>query len=427
MGAVVVVGAQWGDEGTGKIVDIYSQHADMIVRYAGGANDGHTLVVEGEKIIFRLIPSGALNPSTQCVLGQGTVIDPAILLTELKALQKRGLYSADRFIVSDRAHVVLPHHMTIDGLREQGSGSIGTTKKGIGPAYEDKAARRGIRVGDLLSADKLRAKLQQNIEAWKPVIAALGGTAPDLGDWVDEYLSYGRELAPHIRDAARPVQRAIVEGKRVLLEGAQGALLDVDSGTYPFVTSSATTAGGACTGGGIGPTDIRAVVGITKAYTTRVGAGPFPTEIHGEGGERLREAGLEFGAVTGRPRRCGWLDIPALRHAARINGLSGLAITKVDVLTGMEEIQLCVAYERNGERLEDLPYDQLEDVTPVYETFPGWSESISSCSALHELPRNALRYICAIEDLVGCKAWLVSVGPDRKQTIQFSDPWAARI
>jgi adenylosuccinate synthase len=427
MGAVVVVGAQWGDEGKGKIVDIYSQNADMIVRYAGGANAGHTLVVEGEKIVFRLIPSGALNPKTQCVLGQGTVIDPAILLTELKALQKRGLYSAERFIVSDRAHVVLPHHMLIDGLREQGVGSIGTTKKGIGPAYEDKAARRGIRVGDLLSADKLRAKLVQNIEAWRPVIAALGGTVPDLGSWVDEYLGYGRELAPHIGDAARPVQRAIVAGKRVLLEGAQGALLDVDSGTYPFVTSSSTTAGGACTGGGIGPTDIRAVVGITKAYTTRVGGGPFPTEIHGESGERLREAGLEFGAVTGRPRRCGWLDIPALRHAARINGFSGLAITKVDVLTGMDEIQLCVAYERNGQRLEDPPYDQLEDVTPVYETFPGWSESISGCSALHELPRNALRYICAVEDLVGCKAWLVSVGPDRKQTIQFSDPWASRF
>ncbi|HET8933958.1 MAG TPA: adenylosuccinate synthase [Polyangiales bacterium] len=427
MGAVVVVGAQWGDEGKGKIVDIYSQNADMIVRYAGGANAGHTLVVEGEKIVFRLIPSGALNPKTQCVLGQGTVIDPNILLTEFKALQKRGLYSAERFIVSDRAHVVLPHHMQIDGLREAGIGSIGTTKKGIGPAYEDKAARRGIRIGDLLDADKLRAKLAQNIEAWKPVIVALGGTVPDLGEWVEDYLGYGRELSAHIGDAARPVQRAIVSGKRVLLEGAQGALLDVDSGTYPFVTSSSTTAGGACTGAGIGPTDIRAVLGITKAYTTRVGSGPFPTEIHGEGGERLREAGLEFGAVTGRPRRCGWLDIPALRHAARINGLSGLAITKVDVLTGMEDIQLCVAYERNGVRLEDPPYDQLEDVTPIYETFPGWSESISGCSALHELPRNALRYICAIEDLVGCKAWLVSVGPDRKQTIQFSDPWATRF
>ena len=426
MGAVVVVGAQWGDEGKGKIVDIYSQQADLIVRYAGGANAGHTLVVEGEKVVFRLIPSGALNPSTQCVLGQGTVLDPSVLLTELGQLKKRGLYSDERFIVSDRAHVVLPHHMEIDGLREQGKGSIGTTKKGIGPAYEDKAARRGIRMGDLLSADKLRTKLAQNLEAWKPVVAALGGSGPDFGAWVDEYLGYGRELAPLIRDCALPVQRAIYAGKRVLLEGAQGAMLDVDSGTYPFVTSSSTTAGGACTGAGIGPTDIKAVVGITKAYTTRVGAGPFPTEIHGEVGERLREAGLEFGAVTGRPRRCGWLDIPALRHAARINGLSGLAITKVDVLTGMEEIQLCVAYELNGKRLDAPPYDRLEDVTPIYETFPGWTESLGECRALHELPRNALRYICAIEDLVGVKAWLVSVGPDRKQTIQFSNPWPVR-
>ena len=426
MGAVVVVGAQWGDEGKGKIVDIYSQHADVIVRYAGGANAGHTLVVEGEKVVFRLIPSGALNPSTQCVLGQGTVLDPNVLIGELNQLKKRGLFSEERFIISDRAHVVLPHHMEIDGLREAGRDSIGTTKKGIGPAYEDKAARRGVRMGDLLSADKLRTKLVQNIEAWKPVIAALGGKNLDLDSWVDEYLGYGRELAPLIGDAARPVQRAIYSGKRVLLEGAQGAMLDVDSGTYPFVTSSSTTAGGACTGAGIGPTDIKAVLGITKAYTTRVGAGPFPTEIHGAGGERLREAGLEFGAVTGRPRRCGWLDIPALRHAARINGLSGLAITKVDVLTGMEEIELCVAYEQNGKRLDAPPYDRLEDVTPIYESFPGWTESLGECRALHELPRNALRYICAIEDLVGVKAWLVSVGPDRKQTIQFSNPWPVR-
>jgi adenylosuccinate synthase len=316
--------------------------------------------------------------------------------------------------------------MLIDALREAGQGSIGTTKKGIGPAYEDKAGRRGVRMGDLLSADKLRSKLAQNIEAWRPVVAALGGSGPELGSWVDEYLAYGRELAPLIGDAARPVQRAIATGKRVLLEGAQGALLDLDSGTYPFVTSSATTAGGACGGAGIGPTDVRAVLGITKAYTTRVGGGPFPTEMHGETGQRLREAGQEFGAVTGRPRRCGWLDIPALRHAARINGLSGLAITKVDVLTGLEELQLCVAYEHAGKRIEDVPYDGLDTVVPVYETFPGWSEPLHDCRALHELPKNALRYICAIEDLVGVKAWLVSVGPDRKQTIQFNNPWPVR-
>lgn len=426
MGAVVVVGAQWGDEGKGKIVDIYSRHADIIVRYAGGANAGHTLVVDGDKVVFRLIPSGALNPKAQCVLGQGTVIDPEVLVTELEVLKQRGLFAPERFVVSERAHVVLPQHMLIDGLRESRSDSIGTTKKGIGPAYEDKAARRGIRMGDLLSASKLEAKLQQNLDAWAPVVAALGGTLPVLTDVLRTYLELGRELAPLIGEAARPVQQAIESGKRVLLEGAQGAMLDVDSGTYPFVTSSATTAGGACTGSGLGPTAISAVLGISKAYATRVGAGPFPTEMHDERGNALREAGDEYGAVTGRPRRCGWIDIPALRHATRINGLSGLAITKIDVLTGMDEISVCVAYERGGKRIDDLPYDGLGEVTPVYETFPGWTESIANCKALHELPKNALRYVTAIEDLVGCKAWLVSVGRDREQTIVVSNPWPAR-
>jgi adenylosuccinate synthase len=426
MGAVVVVGAQWGDEGKGKIVDIYSQNADVIVRYAGGANAGHTLVVEGEKIIFRLIPSGALNPKTHCILGQGTVVDPGVLMVELAQLKRRGLFAAERFSISDRAHVVLPHHMLIDALREARKGSIGTTKRGIGPCYEDKAARRGIRVGDLLNADKLAAKLERNLEAWQPVIAALGGTQPSLEVVLAQYVTFGRELQPLIRDAARPVQRAIETAQRVLLEGAQGALLDIDSGTYPFVTSSPTTAGGACTGSGIGPTAINAVVGITKAYTTRVGDGPFPTEMSGELAEALREAGSEFGAVTGRPRRCGWLDVPALRHAARINGLSGLAVTKIDVLTGMQEIKVCVAYELGGQRIDTLPYDDLDQVTPVYESFPGWSEPLGGCRALHELPNNALRYITAIEDLVGCKAWLVSVGADREQTIVVKDPWPAR-
>jgi adenylosuccinate synthase len=426
MAAVVVVGAQWGDEGKGKIVDLYSQGADVIVRYAGGANAGHTLVVDGEKIVFHLIPSGALNPRTQCVLGQGTVIDPAVLVTELTELKKRKLFSSDRFVVSDRAHVVLPQHVLVDTLREAGKGGIGTTKRGIGPAYEDKAARRGIRIGDLLYKDKLEAKIDANLEAWRPVIESLGGTVPDRAPIVARYLDLGRELEALIGDAARPVQDAIATGKRVLLEGAQGALLDVDSGTYPFVTSSSTVAGGACTGSGIGPTSISAVVGITKAYATRVGGGPFPTEMTGDDGEALREAGAEFGATTGRPRRCGWLDLPALRHATRLNGLSGLAIMKVDVLTGMDEIRVCVAYERNGKRIEDLPYDGLENVTPVYESFPGWKEPIAHCRALHELPKNALSYVCAIEDLAGCKAWLVSVGPDREQTIVVQSPWVAR-
>jgi adenylosuccinate synthase len=426
MAAVVVVGAQWGDEGKGKIVDLYSQGADVIVRYAGGANAGHTLVVDGEKIVFHLIPSGALNPRTLCVLGQGTVIDPAVLVTELAELKKRKLFSSERFVVSDRAHVVLPQHVLVDTLREAGKGGIGTTKRGIGPAYEDKAARRGIRIGDLVHRSKLEAKIDANLDAWRPVIESMGGTVPDRAPIVARYMELGREIEALIGDAARPVQDAISTGKRVLLEGAQGALLDVDSGTYPFVTSSSTVAGGACTGSGIGPTSISAVVGITKAYATRVGGGPFPTEMTGDDGEALREAGGEFGATTGRPRRCGWLDLPALRHATRLNGLSGLAIMKVDVLTGMDEIRVCVAYERNGKRIDDLPYDGLEDVTPVYESFPGWKEPIAHCRALHELPKNALSYVCAIEDLAGCKAWLVSVGADREQTIVVQSPWVAR-
>jgi adenylosuccinate synthase len=426
MGAVVVVGAQWGDEGKGKIVDIYSQQADIIVRYAGGANAGHTLVVDGEKIVFHLIPSGALSPRTHCVLGQGTVIDPSVLVAELTELKKRNLFSPERFCVSDRAHVVLPQHMLVDGLREARKGSIGTTKRGIGPAYEDKAARRGIRMGDLLSRDKLERKVEANLEGWQPVVEHLGGTLPSRDDVVKRYLEFARELQALIGDAALVVQNGIAASKRILLEGAQGAMLDVDSGTYPYVTSSQTVAGGACTGSGIGPTSISAVVGITKAYATRVGGGPFPTEMLGDLGEKLREAGGEFGATTGRPRRCGWLDIPALRHATRINGLSGLAIMKIDVLTGMDEIKVCVAYERNGKRISELPYDDLEEVTPVYESFPGWTEPVAGCRALHELPKNALSYVCAIEDMVGCKAWLVSVGPDREQTIVVQNPWVPR-
>jgi len=423
MGVVVVVGAQWGDEGKGKIVDLYSQHAELIVRAAGGANAGHTLVINGEKAVFRLIPSGALHPHTQCILGQGTVIDPAVLLTEIEYLDKRGLFSPQRFVVSDRAHAVLPQHLLIDGLREAGKNAIGTTKKGIGPAYEDKAARRGIRMGDLLSPDKLRDRLAANLAAWAPVIKELGGEVPELESVLRTYIQYGEKLAPIIGDASDIVNRAIARGQRVVIEGAQATMLDIDSGTYPFVTSSSTIAGGACSGAGIGPTAIQAVVGITKAYTTRVGAGPFPTELTDSLADRLRAAGGEYGSVTGRPRRIGWLDIPALRYAARINGLSGLAITKADVLTGLETLQLCVAYEYKGKRIDTPPYDELDQVTPIYETFPGWTESLDGCRALHELPRNALRYICAIEDLVGSKAWLVSVGPDRQQTIQFTTPW----
>lgn len=421
MGATVIVGAQWGDEGKGKVVDIYSQRAHQVVRYAGGANAGHTLVVDGEKVVFHLIPSGALHRDVDCVLAQGTVIDPAVLVREINELDKRGLFDPKRFTVSDRAHLVLPQHRVIDELREKQRGAVGTTKRGIGPAYEDKAGRVGVRVGDLLSPSKLQAKLEANLERWAPVVAANAGTLPSLQETLDTYLKLAERLNPLISDAALRVSDALRGGRNVLMEGAQGALLDIDSGTYPFVTSSSTIAGGACTGAGIGPTDITHVIGISKVYATRVGNGPFPSELHGAAGDALREAGGEFGATTGRPRRCGWLDLPALRYAVRINGLTGLALTKIDVLTGMPTIKVCVGYELNGQHYETIPYDDLDQLKPVYEEMPGWTESIGHCRSLADLPKNARAYIERIEKDAGCPAWLVSVGADREQTILLRD------
>ena len=417
MGAVAVVGAQWGDEGKGKVVDIYAGDADMVVRYGGGANAGHTLVVNGEKLVFHLMPSGALHKGAHSVLGHGTVIDPAVLLTEIDALTLRGLFAESRLTISDRAHVVLPHHVVIDSLRDAQSGSLGTTKRGIGPTYEDKVARRGIRVGDLLDEGKLRSKLIAALAAWAPSIDALGGQKPDVESTVKAYLEYGQRLRQCIGDASDVVHKALKSGKRVLLEGAQGALLDVDTGTYPFVTSSSTIAGGACTGVGIGPTHISTVIGITKAYTTRVGNGPFPTELLDATGDALREAGAEFGATTGRPRRCGWLDLPALRYAVRVNGLTGIALTKIDVLTGMEDVQLCTGYKFGDKVLTSPPYDELDKLTPIFESVEGWSESLSDCRNLVDLPEAARRYVKRIEREVDCPVVLVSVGPDREQTI----------
>ena len=424
MAVVVVVGAQWGDEGKGKIVDLYTVEADVVVRYGGGANAGHTLVVGGEKIVLHLIPSGILHTSTTCVLAQGTVVDPAVLLRELNQLDARGLDATKRVLLSDRAHVVMPHHFLVDRLREAGANAIGTTKRGIGPAYEDKTGRRGIRVGDLLSEDKLRSHVARAHEAWKPFVASLGEQMPNVDEVVATYAEYGRALAPRIRDTSSYISAAISGSKRILLEGAQGTLLDVDHGTYPFVTSSNTIAGGACAGAGIGPTAIDSVIGITKAYATRVGSGPFPTELHGEEGERLRQAGAEFGATTGRPRRCGWIDIPALRYAVRVNGISGFAMTKLDVLSGMDELKICVAYEVNGVRTTDLPYDDLDNVTPIYETMPGWKEDITQCKAFDELPKTAREYVKHLEELAGAKITQLSIGPDRVQTMFFAKPFA---
>jgi len=424
MSAVVVVGAQWGDEGKGKVVDLYAPYAELVVRYAGGANAGHTLVVRGEKLILHLIPSGILHERTMCVVGQGTAIDPAVLLREIEALDERGVSTKGRLLVSQRAHVVLPHHKLIDELREKKSGgAIGTTKRGIGPCYEDKVARRGVRMGDLLDSERLEAKLSANLECWRPVAEDLGGTLPSAEEMAGEYGDLGEALGAYIGDAGAVVRASIRANHKILLEGAQGTMLDIDNGTYPFVTSSNAVAGGACAGAGIGPTHIRSAIGIAKAYTTRVGGGPFPTELEDDTGQQLRDAGAEYGSTTGRPRRCGWLDLVALRHAVAVNGLNELAITKLDVLTVLPELKVCVAYELDGERLDYPPYERIEDVTPIYETLDGWNEELHECRRRGDLPPAAQRYLDRIEAEVGCRVGVVSVGPDREDTADLVDPF----
>ncbi|MGB5810034.1 MAG: adenylosuccinate synthase [Polyangiales bacterium] len=426
MSAVVVVGAQWGDEGKGKVVDLYSPYADLVVRYAGGANAGHTLVVGGQKLILHLIPSGILHEQTKCVIGQGTVIDPAVLLQEIRALGERGVSTLARLLISQRAHVVLPHHKLVDELREKKSnGAIGTTKRGIGPCYEDKVARRGIRMGDLLDAARLEAKLIGNLDAWRPVIEDLGGVVPEAAAIAEAYAEHGGLLQGYVGDAATVVRNAVEAGDKMLLEGAQGTMLDIDNGTYPFVTSSNAVAGGACAGAGVGPTHIKRAIGIAKAYTTRVGGGPFPTELDDDTGQRLRDAGAEYGSTTGRPRRCGWLDLVALRHAVAVNGLNEIAITKLDVLSALSELQVCVAYELEGQRLSHPPYERLDAVTPIYETLEGWDEELVTARSRSELPKAAQRYIERIEQEIGCKIGLVSVGPDREDTADLQDPFYA--
>ena len=424
MPATVVVGAQWGDEGKGKIVDLLTPFAEVVVRYAGGANAGHTLVVRGEKIVLHLVPSGILHAGQECIVGQGCVVDAGTLLEEIDLLEVRGISTKGRLFVADRAHVVLPHHRLIDALREQADPKIGTTKRGIGPAYEDKVGRVGVRVGDLIRPG-LEAKVAANLASWSPRIEALGGTTPSASEITASLLAQAERLRPYVADGARRAGDAIERGAKVLLEGAQGTMLDIDYGTYPFVTSSSATSGGACTGGGVAPTRIERVIGICKAYATRVGGGPFPTELHGEAGEALRQAGAEFGATTGRPRRCGWLDLPALRFAARVNGMTSIAMTKLDVLTGMPELQLATGYRLDGEVIDEPPFEGLERVEPIYETHAGWTEDVTHCRTLEELPANARKYLARIEELVGCPIGIVSVGPDREQTIGLTEPFAS--
>jgi len=424
MSAVVVVGAQWGDEGKGKVVDLYAPYANLVVRYAGGANAGHTLVVGGDKLILHLIPSGILHEQTKCLVGQGTVIDPAVLLEEIRALGERGVSTLARLLISQRAHVVLPHHKQVDELREAKSNdAIGTTKRGIGPCYEDKVARRGIRMGDLLDESRLGTKLEANLEAWRPVIEDLGGTLPDASSIKTRYAELGDTLRGYIGDATTVVREAVQSDDKILLEGAQGTMLDIDNGTYPFVTSSNAVAGGACAGAGIGPTHIKRAIGIAKAYTTRVGGGPFPTELEDDTGQQLRDAGAEYGSTTGRPRRCGWLDLVALRHAVAVNGLDEIAITKLDVLSTLPTLEICVAYELDGQRLSHPPYGRIDAVTPIYDTLEGWDDDVSSCRTRNELPVAAQRYLERIEKEVDCQVGLVSVGPDREDTADLRDPF----
>ncbi len=410
--AVLVLGAQWGDEGKGKIVDVLSEHTDVVVRYGGGANAGHTLVVAGQKTVIRLVPSGILHPNTVCCLGNGMVIDFAVLQKELSELETRGVSWRGRVWISEKAHLVLPHHMEIDGLREQ-QGGIGTTKRGIGPAYEDKARRKGIRVGDLLEAD-LEARLARNLEGWASEFTKFGAKLPTVADvraHVAPFIDFVRPLSTSVDVLVRKAER---DGKRVLLEGAQGALLDVDHGTYPFVTSSSAGSAGAILGSGLSPQSLKRIIGITKAYATRVGNGPFPSELHDETGEAIRERGFEFGAVTGRPRRTGWLDLVALKYAVDLNGVTALAMTKLDVLAGLAQVCLCVGYQKNGVTLDYVPA-RLENATPVWVTLSGWSEQdFSQVRTRSQLSQPTLDFLARVEAYVGVPVEFISLGPGRE-------------
>jgi adenylosuccinate synthase len=426
MSNVVIVGAQWGDEGKGKIVDLFTSWADVVVRFQGGANAGHTLVVGGTKTVLHLVPSGVLHPGKKCLIGNGVVVDPEALMTEIDLLKSRGLLAdPHQLVVSENAHVILPYHKAIDKGREQKE-AIGTTGRGIGPCYEDKIARRGVRIRDLLRPEALRKKLEARLLEANAQIVALKGQPLELTPLLEKALADGERIRPYMGDVSETLSHEVQRGRAVLFEGAQGTLLDIDHGTYPYVTSSNTVAGNAAIGAGLGPTCIDEVIGITKAYTTRVGNGPLPTELNDATGEKLRTIGAEFGATTGRPRRCGWLDALVLRYAARVNGLSGLAITKLDVLTGFEKLQIAVAYKLpNGKTVSEFPSDpeMLAEAVPVYEEMPGWKEHLVDLREYDELPANARRYVERVEQLVGVESIAVSVGADRGQTIVRKNPF----
>ncbi len=429
MANVAIIGAQWGDEGKGKIVDLFTQDADIIVRFQGGNNAGHTLVVDGKKTVLHLVPSGALHADKLCVIGNGVVVDPEILIEEIDALKRQGhLQDDSRLHISEQAHVIMPYHKAIDLARERlrGKGKIGTTGRGIGPAYEDKVARVGIRFIDLLEKDTFRDKLQRNIEEKNFYLKAiLQEKALDFNEIHEGYGRYRDRLRGYVADTGLLLDREIRAGKRVLFEGAQGTLLDVDHGTYPYVTSSSTVTGGACSGSGVGPQHIQQIIGISKAYTTRVGSGPFPTEIDGPEGETLRREGAEFGATTGRSRRCGWFDAVGVRHAVRTNGLTGLALTKLDVLSRFEKIPICTGYRYEGKLISDFPASSkvMQGAEPVYEQMSGWDAPLDKVSRFSDLPANAQKYVRRIEEIIRTEIILVSVGPGREQTILLKNPF----
>jgi adenylosuccinate synthase len=419
---VIILGSQWGDEGKGKIVDLFAESFDIVARYQGGHNAGHTVFIGEKKFVLKLIPSGILRPGKQAVIGNGLVIDPAALLSEIDTLQSAGVEVTRSLFISNRAHVLFPEHRMMEKMSEDRPGrvSIGTTSRGIGPCYEDKIARRGIRIADLLNRDFFRAQYDSTMEEKVVIAKALGIYSElDLRAIRDEYEAFAERIRPMVCDTGVLLNNAIRDGKTVLFEGAQGTMLDIDHGTYPFVTSSSASAGGACTGTGVAPTRIQGVLGVSKAYITRVGGGPFPTEALDGAGDRIRERGKEFGAVTGRPRRCGWFDVPLLRYTANINGFDSLVITKLDVLDEFDQIPVCIGYKIGGREVTEMPptVAEIEKVEPVYECVPGWSTSTFGISAYDELPVKAKEYIAYLENRTGVEVGCISTGPERNQTI----------
>jgi adenylosuccinate synthase len=427
MSSVVVVGTQWGDEGKGKITDFLSENAEVIARYQGGDNAGHTIVIDGTKYKLHLIPSGIFYPEKISVIGNGVVVNPKSLVKELAYLHDSGI-TTDNLRISDRAHVILPYHIKLDQLQEdaKGDNKIGTTIKGIGPAYMDKAARVGIRIADLLDKEIFAERLKINLEQKNREFTKMYEVDPvDFQEIFDEYYEYGQQIKKYVTDTSVILNDALDAGKRVLFEGAQGVMLDIDQGTYPYVTSSNPVAGGVTIGSGVGPSKISKVVGVCKAYTSRVGDGPFPTELNDEVGRQIREVGHEYGTTTGRPRRVGWFDSVVMRHSRRVSGLTNLSLNSIDVLTGLDEVKICVAYDLDGERIDYYPasLETLQRCTPIYETLPGWSEDITGVRHLDELPETAKNYVRRVSELVGVKISTFSVGPGRDQTNVLESVW----